>query len=353
MTTIQENAPTATDLGARWQQLRERQPGVRIRNAAQQLGVSEYRLLLAHPQAQVIRLMPEPVQLLKRIEAAGPVMALSRNNEVVHEVTSVYRNFRASSSGRQGLCLGKIDLRVFLDHWCHLCFVSEVTPQGSRESFQVFDASGQAVHKIYRTDHTIAAAWYRLRDDLVPTEPLPAPELQAPEAKATPREPDYDPQQLREDWAALRDVHHFHTLLRRHRVSRLQALRAVGEEWACPVREATFARVLQHAASHAVPIMVFVGNPGIVQIHSGPVQRIKRTGDWLNILDADFNLHANTAAICQWWQVRRPSEDGLITSLEGYNRQGELVLTLFGERKPGVAEREDWRQCLFEEAVMV
>jgi len=41
--------------------------------------------------------------------------------------------------------------------------------------------------------------------------------------------------------------------------------------------------------------------------------------------------------------VRKPSDDGIITSYEGFDAEGELVIQLFGVRKPGIPERDDWR----------
>ena len=90
--------------------------------------------------------------------------------------------------------------------------------------------------------------------------------------------------------------------------------------------------------------MFFVGNPGIVQIFTGQVANLRRTGPWMNVLDTGFNLHANTESIRCWWLVRRPSADGIITSVEAFNADGELVLTVFGERKPGIPESELWRE---------
>ena len=90
--------------------------------------------------------------------------------------------------------------------------------------------------------------------------------------------------------------------------------------------------------------MVFVGNPGIVQIFTGTVHNLKRTGPWMNVLDKGFNLHANTDGITDWFVVRRPSSDGRVTSLEGYNSNGEIVITLFGKRKPGQPESSHWQR---------
>ncbi len=89
--------------------------------------------------------------------------------------------------------------------------------------------------------------------------------------------------------------------------------------------------------------MVFVGNPGMIQIHTGPVENLKATGPWFNVLDEAFNLHLNEAALDSAWVVWKPTEDGTVTSLELFDATGLLVATLFGKRKPGVAEDEGWR----------
>ena len=54
--------------------------------------------------------------------------------------------------------------------------------------------------------------------------------------------------------------------------------------------------------------------------------------------------------LTELWRVRKPSTDGVITSWEAFDADGELVVQLFGARKPDVPEREDWR-ALAEEAV--
>ncbi|WPN49906.1 ChuX/HutX family heme-like substrate-binding protein [Pseudomonas sp. P8_241] len=56
-----------------------------------------------------------------------------------------------------------------------------------------------------------------------------------------------------------------------------------------------------------------------------------------------FNLHLKTTGVTQLWRVRKPSVDGIITSYEGFDAEGELVIQLFGVRKPGIPERDDWR----------
>jgi putative hemin transport protein len=104
--------------------------------------------------------------------------------------------------------------------------------------------------------------------------------------------------------------------------------------------------LLEGAAANGTPIMVFVGNPGVIQIHGGPIKRVAVLGPWLNVLDPRFNLHLREDAIAEAWAVRKPTADGLVSSLELYANDGELIAQFFGQRKPGQPERCAWRQLL-------
>ena len=64
---------------------------------------------------------------------------------------------------------------------------------------------------------------------------------------------------------------------------------------------------------------------------------------WLNVLDAGFNLHLREDVIDTAWVVEKPTSDGVVTSIEIFDRDGELMAMFFGTRKPGQPEREDWR----------
>ena len=92
--------------------------------------------------------------------------------------------------------------------------------------------------------------------------------------------------------------------------------------------------------------MVFVGSPGCLQIHTGPVQALKATPPWYNVLDPDFQLHLNEERIDPAWVVQKPTTDGRVTSLELMDENGDIIARLFGERKSGQPERDDWRSIL-------
>jgi putative hemin transport protein len=329
----------------------------RHRDIAAQLGVSEGELIAAHvdasPQPQGLRaqrLRAEWPRLIAALEPAGPVMALTRNASCVHEKTGVYRHTSANGpAGREmGLVLGgEIDLRVFYNRWAHGFAVDEASDKGVQRSLQFFDAGGTAVHKVFVKPATDLGAWAQLVSAFVAADSTPGLEPTAPAAPATEKpDADIDVTAFRQAWASMRDTHEFFGLLRTHGVTRTQALRLAEPRFVRPVDAASAQQVLSGAAGTGTPIMVFVGNPGMIQIHTGPVKKVAVMGPWLNVLDPGFNLHLREDHIASAWVVRKPTSDGLVTSLELFDAQGETIAMFFGERKPGRPELCAWRELI-------
>lgn len=339
-------APSAsnTTLLQAWQDLQTRLPKIRIRDAAGRLGASELQLLLIDPQSRVQRLRPECGAIMKALEGVGRIMTLTRNDHAVHETRGELRGLDVSENGGMALCLGAIDLRLFLSRWKHACAVDTGSGKDLRRSLQFFDAHGAAAHKVYLTDATDVDAWNALIERFVSDD---TPHLQiAGEPAPTIEAENFDREALLAEWAAITDVHQFNQLLKRHGIGRLSAVRAAESIWSEALPGTALEQLLQLASEGQQSLMIFVANPAAVQIHTGAVCKLLRTGPWFNVLDPDFNLHVNTTAINSIWMVRRPSEDGDIHSLECYDAERQLILTVFGERKPGQPELGPWRALL-------
>ncbi len=332
---------TLAPLSERWAALRGTDPRLRVREAANRLGVSEGELVASWAADGVVRLRADWTALIPAFGELGEVMALTRNDHCVHERHGAYRDIRLH--GRVGLVLGEdIDLRLFLDCWRHAFHVPAGLAGSPRGSIQIFDPAGQAVHKIFATEATPEGVFPALAARF-------AIEPAAIEPEALPAEPDrpdveVDAAALRTAWAGLRDTHDFFPMLRRQKVGRVQALRLAGAEWAQPLSPAAPRQVLEQAAAAALPIMIFVGNPGCVQIHTGRVERLKPVGSWFNVLDPRFNLHLSEPGVVSAWRVRKPTDDGIVTSVECFDAEGRAVAMMFGKRKPGTPEDPDWRE---------
>jgi putative hemin transport protein len=316
---------------------------LRNREAAHALGISEGEALAAFTGEHVTRLEPDFVELYEQMPQLGSVMALTRNEAAVHEKDGVFEDM--SHDGLMGLVLGAdIDLRVFYRNWASGFAVREEGARGLQKSLQFFDATGHAVHKIFLREHSNHAAFdafverWQMRDQ-VPG--LMLGEIAPPPAVLP--DSDIDVPAFHAAWDAMTDTHQFFGILRKFKLARTQALRLAERRYAHPVAADSLQGLLEKAAGTALPIMVFVGNRGMIQIHTGPVKTIRATGPWLNVLDPGFNLHLRSDLVASAWVVRKPTSDGIVTSLELFDANGESIAMLFGARKPGTPELEGWR----------
>lgn len=328
------------DIAQRWAALKAGTPHLRARDAAEQLKVSEAQLVDSQVGQGTLRLNPDWPAIFAALPKLGRIMALTRNEEAVHERRGTYD--LASFEGHVGLVLGaEIDLRIFLSHWKFLFAIEEQGRKGLMRSLQVFDAQGTAVHKIYAEEMTDIDAWKALVASLAVE--TPAPLAVATAEKTAPTRAEVNREAFLAEWSALKDTHEFFGFLRRHKVEPTDAFRLSEGRFTTRLSAQGTNDLLTRASDGGVPIMVFVGNPGLIQIHTGPVSRIERMGPWLNVLDPDFNLHLREDRIGETWLVRKPTVDGVVTSVEIFNREGGRIASFFGKRKPGEPELTAWR----------
>ena len=333
------------DLYLALQVLRNEQPRLRARDAAAQLSVSEAELLACRVGEDALLLRTNWQELLPALLTLGEVMVLTRNEHCVHERHGYYRETTITPNGKMGLVVSPdIDLRLFLSGWRSAYALSEETKRGTQRSVQFFDGQGSAVHKVFLTDNSDLSAWHALVERFAAAEQTSELKVEAaPQKTAELPDEQINVAVLRERWAALKDTHHFFSLLKKAQVTRTQGLRLAGREWAEPLSVDSLPQLFEQASEQQLPIMVFVGNDHCVQIHSGTVTNLRWVGDWFNVLDPEFSLHLKAHAITQLWRVRKPTSDGVITSWEAYDAQGDLIVQLYGVRKPGIPECAKWR----------
>lgn len=331
---------------------------MRARDAAAKIGVSEAELVAAQVGDTATRLRDDYKELFAELPSLGEVMALTRNEACVHERKGVYLGAKFFEQGpmKMGLLANAdIDLRLFMAHWryafaCKEPVITQSQPEGTgkfKRSLQFFDKAGMAIHKIHLMDNSDTEAFDRLVSKFA-AEDQPthiAVESYAPKAADKP-DGDIDWENLRKDWLAMTDVHQFHGMLRKYGVGREQSFRHIGEDLAYQVALDSPDEVLKMVRDGEYGMMVFVGNRGCIQIHTGPVHKVMTHGSWYNVLDPMFNLHLNADHIASCWVVKKPTSDGTVTALEIFDADSEIIATFFGARKPGQKELEPWRATL-------
>ncbi len=333
---------TLSELKEKYTEYKTANPKKRIREIAADLNVSEAELVATGLGETSTLLKHDFEALIKQVPTLGYVMALTRNDYCVSERKGIYE--KISFTPHAGLVLGEdIDLRLFMQHW-HFGFAVN---ENDRHSLQFFDKAGVALHKIYMTDksdmeayHTLISTYKSEAQEFIAVSPASAkPSVEMPDDAV-------DDHGFKQAWKDIKDSHEFFGILKRFNVSRTQALRLAPDGFARKLDADQFRKACETCAAENVPVMIFVPNHGCIQIHTGHINKLVEMGPWYNVLDPEFNLHLRTDAIAESWHVIKPSTDGDVNSIELYDTNGDMILQMFGKRKPGIPELNEWREVV-------
>ena len=342
---------------------------------AKALGVSELELMLASPYSRYIG--NNCKGMLKQFESLGRMESIVRNDLAVHEKVGQYENLKLGDNMGLAVNVGGLDLRIFMSRWHHMAAVNDTSnPDKPVYSIQFFDERGDAINKVYLRDITDerVAQWQALIDaeyqawqqgNLQHNAQNHSPNSQAetqsdsqtPEqitlAEPKPKQPwqfkplnDADLSTLQNEWEAITDVHQFHFLLEKLGIDRASSFGQAPIGMACELKASSVETLLEKVRDQHCPIMIFVGNTGMVQIQTGRVHKLVRMGEWINIMDkahTDFTLHLKDSELAQLWCVKRPTKDGIVTCIEGFDKFGTTIFSIFGQRLEGESELPVWR----------
>lgn len=244
-------------LRSRYQRLRNEHPKLRIRDAARRLGVAEADLLSLDLGQGVFRLIPDLQGLFSRLASVGPLMVLVRNDPVVLEVTCLWASNGTKKDWMALESPGRARLSVLTDALAE----SYAVDLDGRKSVQCFDQSGHALVKFFFDEGAGAVALQRVAQDLIADDQS--------EREVTVRFLAASDDQIQ------RDVGQSQRLEDRIDASVWPSM----EDW------------LRTSAAASSPIHIRCENSAARLEVKHRVNRIVRTGEWLNILDPEVNLH--------------------------------------------------------------
>ncbi|MFS4583527.1 hemin-degrading factor [Phaeobacter sp. C3_T13_0] len=314
---------------------------LRDRDFAEKFQISEAQLVAAYVGHGVTRVSAAPDDLMPQICDLGEVMALTRNTSCVIEKVGKYENYHSGQHASM-ILTEAIDLRFFPRHFVSAFAVERPGDDGPKRSIQIFDAAGDAVHKVHLRPNSNIDAYTQLINKL-------ALEDQSAEQPVEPRKPAEAPkadpekaEMLRSEWTKMTDTHQFMRLTSKLKMNRLGAYRIAGEPFVRALAPEAVNTMLHAARDQAVEVMIFVGNMGCIEIHGGPIQTLREMGRWQNILDPGFDLHLRRDHIAEVWAVNKPTQRGDAVSVEAFDAEGGLILQVFGRRTEAKDHRPAW-----------
>ncbi|WP_319558295.1 ChuX/HutX family heme-like substrate-binding protein [Thiomicrorhabdus sp.] len=305
--------------------LAEKQPP-RAREAARRLGVSEAEYVaLSCPGSATALDALSFSELLLELHRLGEVMVLTRNDTAVMEHYGVYANPQLRHGSVAILNNPDIDLRLRLGQFKWAFAVNE----NSRLSLQFFDRHGSAVHKIYLTSKSDSQVFStllnRFKTECFMPEPEPSVRQFASEEIRLSSE---QRRELLTDWQAIDNAHQVNGLLKKHAVTRPQIYQLL-EEGAEQLALGSVKALMKSISERKIPVLIFVPNGVVTQIHNGRLHKLVETGPWFNVLDKRFNFHLNLQGVKQAWIVEKPTEQGVTRSVEWFDDGHNPVAMLY------------------------
>jgi len=325
-------------------------------------GLSEAQLLAADVGKNVIRLKDgreTAYSILLRLHELGRIRASARNEHVILSVvgtTPPPRQISATETREARSFPGyfgpPIDLRPSFSNWQFTFAQITATPDGQVvRNLNFFDGQGRSVQRLTIDSPDAIAAFEKIVEEFR-AEAQTSEIALTPEEPADPVRPDsqVDVPGLVAAWDAITDVHQFSsTVLAKYDVTRLQALRLAGPERAQRLASpAALSALLKAAAKEDIEIMAFVSNSANTQIFTGKINKPTKSADgWIHVSgESALSLMIHEAGIDQIWLVKKPSSVGILSTVEVYNAEGEVIVQFYSKREPRKPESDTWRSLL-------
>lgn len=334
-----------------YQDMKSTHPKLYAVDLAAKMGITELELAQIRIGFETRRLNVTANVLLSELNQCGQLKAITRNRYAVSEQLGLYEN--CDFSGHAGLILNPrgIDLRLFFSQWQHIFafeepYTDKEGHQQIRNSLQIFNDSGLAIHKIYTTPNTDIAIFNDLvkRYEAKTIQPI---QIQTPVNQFNAKDTvNIDVLEFESKWRALTDVHDFYGLLKAYNLSRQMAFKLVSRDLAYQIEPTDIEPLLTEIQSKQNEVMFFVSNPGCVQIFTGQLEKVTVMHGWLNVFNQKFTLHLQHKEIDEAWVTRKPTADGIVTSLELYAKDGSQIVQMYGQRTEGKPEQSLWRKQL-------
>jgi putative hemin transport protein len=300
--------------------LREQKRSIYQRELSARLEVTEVDLAPAQIGVRAVRLQPSWQALIHGLGSVGPVVSLSGNDHAMLQGTAHYRAIETRGSTANISC-GNTDLCLFLSEWQTGLALTAEGPGGPSRSLEFFDAAGRSVHKVLLGAQSDVAAFEALVDAHA-SEDQSSPRNLRPtvserlSSKTLAGGADSDTAKLEETLPVIQ------------RIGTVREPGSTDPIWSRRVSTASFRLVLDSAIESKLPLLLSVGNHGVLQMHTGLIHCRDEIDGLLNLRGPQFNLYVDDAGVAGAWVVGKQTSDGTVTSLELYDGGAEMVVSL-------------------------
>jgi len=285
--------------------------------------------------------------LLQRLSELGNLTEVTHNGSALlekHHVSgSLYSQNELTLAPTEA-----IQLRICYAQWKYGYALEELDDAGhtAHHSFQFFDHHGSMIHKIMLNKGKDTESFQQLlRDHAACHQRMPEHDAIAGENAGIGLSK-IDINALRADWAHVQNHEDFIERQKTFDRHRLRKLRMAGKAFAYQVANDSARVILQRMTEFGTAIMTQVGNAGIVQAYCGKIKNIRSKDARLKIMNHGFRMLLREDDIDSIWVAKKPTTDGIVTSLEIFNRQGLQIASFLSKKRNGEPEPREWRDSI-------
>jgi len=319
-TTVLKNANEARAENPRWQPA----------ELARHVGITEGELIASALGETSVRLQHDFTGIVRTLTGVSGLCSVLRSDLGLIENHAEFSSW-ACFGGRAMGGIAPFGVTLALSRWSEGFLVSETAQQGP--SIQFFSQEGQAVWKVFWPRGTSRnslplSAWSHpcQKLDFNWRETEPGPVLTGDLERL-------DVVHFRDQWEAADTIPKWELLAPLFQLSRLESVRAAGEAWCRRLERDAIADFLKRCAASGMNLCLEMERAGNVQRWQGPAIHPSRYGKWINLLNADVNLHLDESAVGQVWKVKRRLGRQSVQTLECFDKASRPALRLF----PGIS----------------
>ena len=287
-----------------WTAFQSNNKKVRIRDAANQMKVSEAELLSTEVGADTFYLSVDNIEhFFKELFSVDKIMLLIRSNVVVHEVVVKPKSLQLQGDKILNIEDNKSLVLSFNDNlFKHIFYQKKVHSNKELRSFQIFDKKGAAVLKIYLKGQDKSIF------DQIALKYMVSYEYEL---------------QLDFKLSLVSDP-------KSNLIQKVDLYFINGEgildSSEFKLKKAPLRQILDDVSKSRLPVQVHGVGEGTIQYYRGVIKNIIDYGPWINVIDKDFNLHVLENELSESIIINYEITDCNYCSIEFFDREGNHVL---------------------------
>lgn len=335
--------PETNNIRLRWEQLKSYHPELSPTTAAEKLKVSEVELFQSARGENLKILNDHFGDLFAEIEKIEDFKILTRNKSCIQEINGSFKIENQQDGGILKIAneSGNLSIRFTELKYC-FSIQSE-----TENSFRFFDSKGSTVLRIITRPDTNQKIFDEITKKFTSKDQDEELKVETAETVVNQNFAEINLQEFHNDWKNLDYIDGFQKIMKKHNLSRWQAvLNAPDVFFASKIKNRKVVNLLEEIIESEIPIKIYTENSCCIQSYHGIIENASWHGSWFNVFATDFGFHFDSSKVIESRIVRKPTNAGMISSVECFDGNDEMMFEIFCDRENDDPELNEWRSLL-------